>query len=203
MEDTIFISAKDLTPDYLEHHGVLGMKWGVCRYQNKDGSLTPEGQKRYGSDGVNNNPLTIVKDNLSYDSHFYSDLGSRIISGIKDNFEYSQQFYQDLGQDAIDTIKANTDLVDYVKEDANDKIYDIGWAMKNSDQLIGGTSALGLGTELVGTLITSPYEVKETERWKDMVEQNTGHRPTDTEAYLAQLHGADLFKQAVARQLQK
>lgn len=31
----------------LYHHGILGMKWGVRRYQNKDGSLTPSGKKRY------------------------------------------------------------------------------------------------------------------------------------------------------------
>lgn len=33
--------------DYvLYHHGIKGMKWGVRRYQNKDGSLTPAGKKR-------------------------------------------------------------------------------------------------------------------------------------------------------------
>ena len=34
---------------YLEHYGVLGMKWGVRRYQNADGSLTLKGKKRYGN----------------------------------------------------------------------------------------------------------------------------------------------------------
>ena len=34
----------------LYHWGVKGMKWGVRRYQNKDGSLTNAGQKRYDRD---------------------------------------------------------------------------------------------------------------------------------------------------------
>lgn len=33
----------------LFHHGIKGQKWGVRRYQNADGSLTPEGMKRYGN----------------------------------------------------------------------------------------------------------------------------------------------------------
>lgn len=32
----------------LYHFGIKGMHWGVRRYQNPDGSLTPKGQKRYG-----------------------------------------------------------------------------------------------------------------------------------------------------------
>ena len=32
--------------DTLQHYGVLGMKWGIRRYQNKDGSLTPAGKKK-------------------------------------------------------------------------------------------------------------------------------------------------------------
>lgn len=31
---------------YFYHHGIKGMRWGVRRYQNKDGSLTPAGKKR-------------------------------------------------------------------------------------------------------------------------------------------------------------
>lgn len=33
---------------YLAHHGILGQKWGVRRFQNKDGSLTVAGKQRYG-----------------------------------------------------------------------------------------------------------------------------------------------------------
>lgn len=37
----------------LAHYGIRGMKWGVRRYQNKDGSLTAAGKKRYSGDGGN------------------------------------------------------------------------------------------------------------------------------------------------------
>lgn len=43
--------------DHMElyHYGVKGQKWGIRRYQNKDGSLTAAGQKRYDRDIRENN----------------------------------------------------------------------------------------------------------------------------------------------------
>ena len=36
--------------NFLAHHGILGQKWGVRRFQNPDGSLTEEGKNRYNED---------------------------------------------------------------------------------------------------------------------------------------------------------
>ena len=47
---------KNINDNGLMHCGVLGMKWGVRRYQNKDGTLTDAGKKRYDRD---------VRENLS------------------------------------------------------------------------------------------------------------------------------------------
>lgn len=40
--------AVPMTSDYIYHHGIIGQKWGVRRFQNSDGSLTSAGKERYG-----------------------------------------------------------------------------------------------------------------------------------------------------------
>ena len=50
----------------LYHHGILGMKWGVRRYQNPDGSLTLEGRRRYLKDAAIQAKKERKKDYKSY-----------------------------------------------------------------------------------------------------------------------------------------
>ena len=52
----------------LAHHGIIGMKWGVRRYQNGDGSLTEDGKDRYGA----------------------KDIGRKVASGIKKASEWKR-----------------------------------------------------------------------------------------------------------------
>ena len=49
-----------MTSTELMHYGVKGMKWGVRRYQNKDGTLTKQGKERniYRNNIVRNRPYT-------------------------------------------------------------------------------------------------------------------------------------------------
>ena len=64
--------------DELCHHGIKGQKWGVRRFQNKDGSLTPAGEKRYG-DGGSVAPKQEVKKYSSIDgTKVYSKHGVEV-----------------------------------------------------------------------------------------------------------------------------
>ena len=49
----------------LRHHGIKGQKWGIRRFQNKDGSLTATGRKRYGIDDLKIDDLKDSLDKLN------------------------------------------------------------------------------------------------------------------------------------------
>jgi hypothetical protein len=60
----------------LYHAGIKGMKWGVRRYQNKDGSLTPAGKKRYDRDTKDMNDKKKQKYQADTDKWVKDDLNA-------------------------------------------------------------------------------------------------------------------------------
>lgn len=58
--------------EYIYHHGIKGQKWGVRRFQNKDGSLTNAGKKRY-NDGESTKQTRYDKFYTKYKSLGYTD----------------------------------------------------------------------------------------------------------------------------------
>ena len=69
----------------LYHHGIKGQKWGVRRYQNKDGTLTEAGKKRSNLDDVN----TVFKSLSGKDKYMMGfDENDKIMYSKKDPSTY-------------------------------------------------------------------------------------------------------------------
>ena len=89
----------------LQHQGVLGMKWGVRRYQNKDGTLTPAGKKRLREkSGELIGPITGQKSTRNRDavsSEYYDDVGKLVTSrGLP--VEYAEDSLEDIARNIND-----------------------------------------------------------------------------------------------------
>lgn len=61
--DSLHIDILPSYSDFLMHHGILGQKWGVRRYQNEDGSYTSAGKARRS----NNSTKQLSKIDKKYD----------------------------------------------------------------------------------------------------------------------------------------
>lgn len=85
----------------LYHYGIKGMKWGVRRYQNKDGSLTEKGKKRLSKDykELTEKARTEVnKNNTSRYVDAYNKAANDMNNGMID--KYNSDYAKKLGSKA-------------------------------------------------------------------------------------------------------
>ena len=73
----------------LYHYGKKGMKWGVRRYQNKDGSLTEAGRKRYDRDKRDNPDMYKGKN---------KDRGPDVDRYVREDLSRSRRLADETGQ---------------------------------------------------------------------------------------------------------
>ena len=110
----------DETDAYLAHHGIKGQKWGIRRYQNEDGSLTPRGQKRYNKNKQYLDQTRAKEDQLIKNNKDYLDRYSKATKSIKNegyDYLHKEGFDDDMINRAIEVTKAQRNRYQAMGED--------------------------------------------------------------------------------------
>lgn len=75
--------------DYIAHHGIKGQRWGVRRYQNKDGSYTEAGKKRYTNSNSSTSSNSKKSSSTSSSAKKNSSASTKMVIS-KDRKEFTQ-----------------------------------------------------------------------------------------------------------------
>lgn len=132
----------------LRHHGIKGMRWGIRRYQNKDGSLTPVGQRRL-------NKLEKEYNRLSGKSHDdYEQISSNVKKKEKKHKKVSEMTNEEI-QARIDRIRLVNTL-----NSLQPKHVSAGQRFANSVKASISSIAKDKGTKLAGDWVDNKLRSK-------------------------------------------
>lgn len=100
--------------NYLEHHGVKGMKWGQHKYYNKDGSLSEKGIKKYATKGYAKDQMNNSKTLVGKAFNMYSGghkTAAKIQYGLSSKKENKARAESYLNNKNHGTNKKNTQII--------------------------------------------------------------------------------------------
>lgn len=113
--------------DELYHHGVLGMKWGIRRYQNKDGTLTSAGRKKANKLAERYAKITgkkIVKTSKNSSSDNVKNMSDAEIHKRIDRLKLENRYKELMGQPISKTPKQISNKgQQYVKNNKNTSFF--------------------------------------------------------------------------------
>lgn len=151
--------------DYVVHHGVEGQKWGVRRYQNLDGSLTPEGKRLLAQHNKNKDSFAyrVGEKRLLKRSRNFENKSRKYASSFSLKKQEKGRLAEEAGENTARLLRRPEDVKSVGKRTIAGRV-GLG-AATGATAFVGFVLTGGLGP--VGLAAASPAAIALTKKWVD------------------------------------